>query len=220
MTQVNLFGPRCLVEHYQPKSTSTIVIPDAAQKRDTHRMGIVRYLGDGKVKGKTEPVPSLVNVGDIVMFQVNQMMIATQALCVDGMQCMNLLQSELIARISGDHELGVESMEMLGDYVLLKHFLRERPGSSLFLPDSVTEQRSPDFIYFRCFKLGTTTQDVPIKIGDELVVNYGRLTPMLVVRKVNDATENQEFVYTRKEWIDGVIIPDEVEAAPQIAPQG
>lgn len=206
---VKLFGHRCLVEFYRPKTASKIVIPDTAQNHDTHRLGIVRFVGDGAVKGKTEP--ALVKEGDVVMFQINGMMEATQKFVLDGKHYMNLLQGELIARINGE-DLTAENMEMLGDYVLLKHFVRQQPGSTLFLPDNAVRQSAPDFIYFRCVKKSATV-DLAVEPGEEVVVNFGRLTPMFIVKRKDDGTtENQEFCYTRKEWIDGVVEGTDADA--------
>jgi co-chaperonin GroES (HSP10) len=201
---VKLFGHRCLVEFYRPKTASKIIIPDSAQNTDTHRLGIVRFVGDGVLKGKATPEPALVKPGDVVMFQINGMMEATQKFVLDGKHYMNLLQGDLIARINGE-DLTAENMEMLGDYVLLKHFVRQQPGSTLFLPDNAVRQSAPDFIYFRCVKKSTTV-DLAVEIGNEVVVNFGRLTPMFIVKRNDDGTtENQEFCYTRKEWVDGVV---------------
>lgn len=201
---VKLFGHRCLVEFYRPKTASKIIIPDSAQNTDTHRLGIVRFIGDGAVKGKDAPEPSLVKEGDVVMFQINGMMEATQKFVIEGKHYMNLLQGDLIARINGE-DMTVENMEMLGDYVLLKHFVRQQPGSTLFLPDNAVRQSAPDFIYFRCVKKSSTV-DLEVEPGNEVVVNFGRLTPMFIVKRNDDGTtENQEFCYTRKEWIDGVV---------------
>lgn len=201
---VKLFGHRVLVEFHRPKTASKIVIPDVAQSHDSHRTGIVRFIGDGRVKGKDEPVPSLVKEGDVVMFQLNQVMEATQKFVMGGKHYMNLLQDELLARINGD-DMDIANLEMLGDYVLLKHFIRRDPGSTLFLPDNVVKESAPEFIYFRCVQKGSTV-DMPFNPGDELVVNFGRLTPMFIVKRNTDGTsENQEFAYTRKEWVDGVV---------------
>lgn len=205
--QVKLFGHRCLVEFYRPKSSSKIIIPDAAQHHDSHRTGIVRCVGDGKVKDKDEPRAPLVQEGDVVMFQINGMMEATQKFVLDGKHYMNLVQDDLIARLTGE-EVSVDGLEMLGDYVLLQHFVRSQPGSTLFIPDNAVRNSAPDFIYFRCLKKGTTV-DSEFDVGDELIVNFGRLTPMFIVKRNDDNTiENQEFAYTRKEWVDGVVVSE------------
>jgi|MudIll2142460700_1097286.scaffolds.fasta_scaffold16479_2 co-chaperonin GroES (HSP10) len=211
---VKLFGPRCLVEFHKLNTTSKIIIPDVAQNADSHRTGIVRFVGDGKVKGKDEPVPALVKPGDVVMFQLNGIVEATQKFVIDGKHYLNLLQDDLLARINGD-DMALENLTMLGDYVLLKHFLRERPGSTLFLPDQAVRQSAPEFIYFRCIQKGErVTRD--FNLNDEVVVNFGRLTPMFIVKRNADGTsENQEFCYTRQEWVDGVV---EAENAEQPQP--
>jgi hypothetical protein len=217
--QVKLFGHRCLVEHYKSKSASKVIIPDAAQQRDSHRLGVVRFIGDGLGKPAYDPAtlqrsdtpaPSLVKPGDVVMFQINQIMEATQKFVCEGRTYMNILQGDLLARVNGE-ELTVDNLEMLGDYVLLKHFVRRPEGSSLFLPDDVIKQSAPDFIYFKCIQKGSTVGE-HFSVGDELICNLGRLTPMFIVHRKPDGTsENEEYCYTHKSWVDGVV--SEVEGA-------
>jgi len=200
---VKLFGHRCLVEYYKPASSSVIIIPDAAGKYDTHRMGTVRYVGDGKIKND-KVVPSLVNPGDIVLFQINQVMVASQNYRLAGKHCLNLHQEDLIARVHGD-DLSVDNLEMLGDYLLLKHFIRHDAESKIYLPDNIVKESAPDFIYFRCAKKGSGIGSL-FAVGDELVVNFGRLTPLFMIQRNSDGTsKNQEFCYTRKDWVDGVV---------------
>jgi len=206
--RVKLFGNRCLVEFHRPKTVSKILIPDSAMNRDSHRMGIVRFIGDGLQKGKEESIPSLVKEGDVVVFQINSIMEATQKFVLEGKTYMNLLQDDLLMRVHGE-DVSVDNLEMLGDYLLVKHFVRQQPGSTLFLPDTVVRQSAPDFIYFRCVQKGSrVTRE--FSVGSELVLNFGRLTPMFIVKRNADETsENQEFAYTRQEWVDGVVQTDD-----------
>lgn len=211
---VKLFGPRCLVEFHKLNTTSKIIIPDVAQNADSHRTGIVRFVGDGKFNdrwGRYQEEAPLVKPGDVVMFQINEVMKRTQQFAIGGKSYLNLLQDDLLARIDGD-DADLENLTMLGDYVLLKHFLRERPGSTLFLPDQAVRESAPDFIYFRCIKKGgRVTRE--FNLNDEVVVNFGRLTPMFIVKRNADGTsENQEFCYTRQEWVDGVVEADAEDA--------
>jgi len=206
--RVKMFGNRCLVEFHRPTTASKIVIPDSALDKDSHRMGIVRFIGDGLQKGKTEPIPSLVKEGDVVVFQINSIMEATQKFVLEGKTYMNLLQDDLLMRVHGD-DVSVDNLEMLGDYLLVKHFVRQQPGSTLFLPDTVVRQSAPDFIYFRCVQKGSRVMR-EFSVGSELVLNFGRLTPMFIVKRNPDGTsENQEFAYTRQEWVDGVVQTDD-----------
>lgn len=214
---VKLFGDRCLVEYLQrPITTSKIIIPDTAQKRDTHRFGTVRFIGDGRVKKKDcaeKQVASLVAPGDVVMFQINEIMEATQKFVIDGKTYMNLLQGELIARVTGE-DVCVENLEMLGEFVLLKWFMRRPPGSTLFVPEGALRHSAPDFIYFRCLKKGSRAT-VSVNVGDEVIVNFGRLTPMFIIKMQNGISENEEYAYTLNDWVDGV-----VEAKTELDPNG
>jgi co-chaperonin GroES (HSP10) len=180
------------------------------RQHDSHRTGIVRFIGDGRLKGKDAPAATLVQPGQIVMFQINSIMEATQTFVIEGKHYLNLLQDDLLARIDGD-DVGIDNLTMLGDYVMLKHFIRERPGSTLFLPDDAMRQSAPEFIYFRCMKKGANvTRD--FDVGSEVVVNFGKLTPLFIVKRKDDGTsENQEFCYTRQDWVDGVVEAEDAE---------
>ena len=202
--KIKMFGPRCLVEHYRPKSgKSAIIIPDATQQVDTHRFGKVVVVGDGRLKNQLVEKP-LVSVGDVVMFQVNQVMLDTQKFVIENRNCMNLLQSEIIGRLRGD-DITVDNLEMVGDYLLLKHFFRQPEGSKIVLPDGLMKQSAPDFIYFNVVLKGSTV-DKPVNVGDEVIANLGRLTPLFFVKRNLDGTsENVEYCYLHKDWLDGVV---------------
>lgn len=202
--KLRMFGHRCLVEHFRPKtSKSSIVIPDAHQQQDTHRFGKVVAIGDGKQKDGTT-MPTLVNIGDLVMFQINQVMENTQKYVLEGKSYMNLLQGDLIGRLSGD-DITLEAFDVLGDFVMLKHFFRQPSESRIYLPDNLIKQSAPEFIYFKILKIGGTV-DKRVAVDDEVVCNLGRLTPLFFVQRNKDGTStNQEFCYTHKDWIDGVL---------------
>lgn len=205
---IQMFGHRCLVEHFRPKSAqSAIIIPDAAQQHDTHRFGKVMAVGQGKKDG--EPLPMLVKEGDIVMFQINQVMEHTQKYVLHGKNYMNLLQSEIVMKLkdpTGD--ISVANIEMVGDYVLLKHFFRTPQNSLLVLPETVMKESAPEFIYFKVMAAGGGFGK-PVKAGDEVICNFGRLTPIFFVkRQKNGTSENEEYCYTREDWIDGLVVEE------------
>ena len=203
---IKMFGHRCLVEHHKlPRSKSNLMIPDVAGEKDTHRIGIVRVVGDGIVrhKGETKEVPHVVQVGDVVMFQINQIMQATQTYIGEGRCCMNMLQGEIIARIKGD-EASFENIEMVGDYVLLKSSVKKN-NNLIVIPSSVSVQKNSDFIALECAKKGTSVE-APYQIGEELIVNFGRVTPLFIGVKNEDGTSKvEEYLYTTKEWVDGYV---------------
>ena len=208
---INLFGNRCVIEYFKPKTKSTILIPDVAQQHDTHRTGIVRYVGDGKVKGKDAPVASLVKVGDLVMFQINAMMEATQTFVREGRTYMSLLQTDLLARfendtgkLEADWTASYENMEMLGDFVLVKCHIRAS-DSKLVVPEAIAKTATPDMVYFECVKKGSSVGS-DIGHGDELVVSLARVTPIFVKHRNKGAdSKYEEYAYTLKDWIEGVI---------------
>lgn len=205
---VKMFGHRCLVEHYRPRTAqSAIIIPDAAQQHDTHRFGKVVAVGQGQKNGTPEPM--LVNVGDVVMFQINQVMEHTQKYSLEGKSYMNLLQSEIVMRLKDpEGDVAVSNIEMVGDYVLLKHFFRTPEKSLLVLPETVMKESAPEFIYFKVIAAGGGFGK-PVKKDDEVICNFGRLTPIFFVkRQRNGTSENEEYCYTREDWIDGVVLED------------
>ena len=198
---IKLFGPRVLVEHHKLSDKENLIImPDATQQHDTHRLGKVVFVGDGKTK--TGIVPSLVKVGDVVLFQINNVMEHTQSFVLHGRTYMNLLQTELLARVKGE-KLTTDNIEMLGDYLLLKSFVRDT--GRIVLPKNLSRQAAPEFIYFRCMAKGSTINK-PFELNDELIVNLGRLTPVFFAKKNKAGTyDNEEYCYTHKDWVDGTV---------------
>jgi co-chaperonin GroES (HSP10) len=205
---IRMFGHRCLVEHYRPKtSKSAIIIPDATEQKSTHRFGKVVAVGDGIFRDKPLQKP-VVKMDDIVMFQINQVMENTQKYVLDDRHFMNLNQGEVIGRLTGG-DITIENFEMVGEFVLLKHFFRQPKGTKIILPEDAMRQSASDFIYFKVMLKGGSV-DKPFEIGDEVVANYGRLTPIFFVKRDLDGTsENVEYCYTHQDWIDGVISEEE-----------
>jgi co-chaperonin GroES (HSP10) len=199
-----------MVERYKPKSESTILIPDAAQTDATHRFGKVVAVGQGTTKeGKL--LPNLVKEDEVIFFQMNQVMEATQKYAREGKAYMNMLQTEVIGKLKSGDRVAVDNVEMAGDYVLLKHFVKEQEGR-LLLPDSLIRQNAAEFIYFRVVKMGPEVTK-PFKVGDEVIVNFGRLTPIFFMdgkpaiqpNRVEAKPDTQEYAYTTQDWIDGVV---------------
>jgi len=216
MMNIRMLGHRCLVEHYRPKtSKSAIIIPDASQEKDTHRFGKVVAVGDGIFRDKPVQKP-VVKVDDTVMFQINQVMENCQKYVIEDRHFMNLHQGEIIGRLTGG-DITVENFEMVGEFVLLKHFYRQPKGSEIVLPESALRQSASDFIYFRVILKGGGVNK-PFDVGDEVVVNYGKLTPIFFVKRDLDGTsENNEYCYTQQDWIDGVV-KDSADEAPEDSP--
>jgi co-chaperonin GroES (HSP10) len=208
---VRLFGHRCLLEFYRPETKANLVIPDSAQQHDSHRLGIVRFVGDGLDRGKQVSQPSLVKENDVVLFQINAYLESNQSFVLAGKHYMNLLQNELVARIHGSEPI-LDNLEILGNYVLLGCFLRMKSDSKLIIPETVKARQSlADSVYFTCIQKGSTV-DLPIKIGDELIVNSGRLTPLFIVHPSFDGkSQIQEFAYIHKDWVEGVVDAEDLQ---------
>lgn len=201
---IHLFGNRVLVEYVPPiKKRGRIILPDIAEKHDTHRMGIVKVVGDEC---------KLVKVGDTVCFQVNDVMTWAQVYkqLADGDPLIHLLETELIGRIHGD-TISLETFEVLGDFILVRPEVR-RPESSIVIPDQAT--LTPDMLHYILEQKGQTV-DLPIEKGQEVIINHGRVSRMYVTRqRIDGGSDNVELGYTLKEWVHGAIEPAEIHALP------
>ena len=192
---IRLLGNRLLVKYLPPTGKiGRIILPDVAEKHDTHRLGIVQTIG---------PDCKLAKVGDTVCFQVNDVMSWAQVYkqLANGEPMLHLLESELLGRVNGP-AINPESFEIMGDYLLLKVEVR-RPESQIIVPkDAVL---TPDMLHYMVAQKGQTV-DLPIKVGQEVIVNHGRVSRMYMTRTLSGGTnENLEFGYTSKEWVYGVV---------------
>jgi co-chaperonin GroES (HSP10) len=199
---LKLFGPRVLLKYEKPKAAGRIVLPDMVGQHDLHRLGRVEVIGDGRTRdpytGQKITVPSLVKRGDLVVFQINDVMKWAQIYRHLDTDMIHVLQSELIARINGDI-VTTETLEMLGDYVLVKPQLR-KSKSSILLPDT----KSLDFVYYELVQKGSTVE-LPIEIGEEVIINHGRINALFVQGEINGRTQSLEFGYVFKDYIHGVV---------------
>jgi co-chaperonin GroES (HSP10) len=192
-----------MVEYYRVTGNTRIIIPEIAKNSDLHRTGIVRFVGNGKLYNSNEIKKPLVQPGDVVLFQVNDFMVATQRYVLDGKEYMQMSQDELIAKLTDPSNISVDNLEMLGDYVLIEPSLKEQ-DRRIILPELSSADEKSSFIKLHCVKIGSTV-DLDIKIGDELIVNFAKLNPLFISTETKDGFVNKEYAYIRKEWINGVV---------------
>jgi len=201
---IKLFGHRVLLKHEKLKNTSTILVPDVAGKNDLHRMGRVMFVGDGKVRNPVtkefEVKPSLVNVGDLVMFQINDVMKWAQIYRHLNDDTIHMIQGELIARIHNDSS-ELDNFEILGDFLLVKPEVKKF-SESILLPDTI---RSADMIHYTLIQKGSTV-DLPLTIGNEVICNHGRINPIFIPVKQPDGPPMQiEYGYVYKDFVHGTL---------------
>ncbi len=211
---IKLFGPRALLEYWKPSTQSRIVQPDAAGEKDVLRWGKVNVVGDGrmcfslreKLAGRgfsCEPVPPLVQVGDRVCFEMTDIIKWTQVYkrWRDNKDMLQLLQTDLIGRLTGD-TFSIQNFQILGDFVLVKPELRGT-GGNILLPPSV--EKSPEFVYYKVVQIGSTVE-LPIKIGQEIIINHGKVSPLVLLGTLADGGRVQEeYGYVIKDYVHGVV---------------
>lgn len=199
---IRLFGPRVLLKFVPVKERiGRIFIPNAAGNIDTHRMGVIETLGEG-LKGSFE-------VGDTVIFQVNDIMKWSQIYrrMKTGDDLLWMLEEELIGRVHGK-EVKPDTLEILGNYVLIEPHVKQSSGA-IILPNNAG--LTPEFIKYTLVQKGQLV-DLPIAKGQEIIVNHGRITPLMMqYQNRHGDTENREYGYTLKEWVCGCVNEDEAE---------
>lgn len=169
-TKLKLFGFRVLVEQVKER-TGRIVVPENANI--IFAIGRIVAVGDGAQPNGTKE-EAVVNLGDIVYFQTNAMLAATQNYQFEGKHYLNLHQGDLLGRLS-DTNVCYENFEPLGRWVMVQPFQRTAPGGIL-LPETANDA---DFTYFRVAKLGSRVK-LDIKEGQEVIVNTGRISPIRI----------------------------------------
>jgi len=210
---IRLFGNRVLLKYEKLKETSSggIVIPDVIGKHDLHRTGRVKFIGDGRVfnphKKQIEVIPSLVRVGDLVMFQINDVMRWAQIYRHLEDDMLHLLQTELIARINST-EIDLAAFEILGDYVLVKPEVRQ-PKGKIVLPDTIQQA---EMIHYTAIQKGSTV-DLPFEVNQEIICNHGRVNPIFIpVHQPDGMIKQEEFGYIFKDFVHGVNDGDALQA--------
>lgn len=215
---IKVFGHRAILEHWKPASGTRIIQPDTAGQHDVLRWGKVTDVGDGvltlsmreKLHGRgfeASPIPNLVQAGDRVCFEVNDIMLKTQFYKIfrDGkpVDMMHILQTDLIGRLKGD-EVTYENFEILGDFVLIKPHVRNLDDSRILLPGNMP--KTADMVYYEVMQVGSRV-GMPIKAGQEIIVNHGRVNAIFFSTKsaITGKTENIEYGYVIKDYVHGVV---------------
>ena len=145
-----------------------IVIPDAYKSEgQMWRIGRVIAVGDGRQPASKEPEPPVVGVGDLVYFQTNAILAASQSHERGNTMYLNLHQGDLIGKLSSA-KVCYENFTPLGRWLLLRPKVRKLPGGIL-LPDNTRDVT----VDFHVCSIGTKV-DLPLRIGQQVLVNTGR----------------------------------------------
>jgi co-chaperonin GroES (HSP10) len=181
--------------------------PETAGEQDLHRLGRVIAVGEDRPKPGEPRRPNYVEVGDLVYFQTNAFIAAHQTYEHQNKAMLNLLQTEIIAKVKGD-DVSTETFEIAGEWVLVKPFLREGQ-TKIILPDSA--KSAPEFVFYKCAQVGPHV-DLPIKVGQELALNHGRVQPIFIVNSCLNTIQHEEFGYVHRDFVLGAIEDDGVES--------
>lgn len=189
---IKLYGERVALMPVEEDYSGSIQLPDGTNSTLGHELGKIKAVGDCRVKDEQRPI--FVNAGDVVLFQMNQMLAGQ---CLYRWQnkhlFMVLLQSDMIARLKST-KITLEGFEILGNWILLEPFATPKieVNGAILIPDNV--QNSKDRL--RVIQLGSTV-DLDVKVGDEVVPAKNRCNPIRI--------DGDDYVYIDKSSLAGVI---------------
>lgn len=188
--QLKIKGPRIAVVDVEEQNTTGILFPDNAGR--AYVFGQVFALGDNLVAGVKKPYHF--DIGDVVVFQANPMMMANCRFEVDGQKFLLILQSDALAKFkNGKAEMSLDSIEMAGEWVLCSIETHSMVGG-IHIPDSAkTSTRPPSF---RLVKAGPYSE-IDYPVGTELMVERTRVTSMQI--------GNLRYGYVHKDCCYGAI---------------
>lgn len=205
---IRLFGPRVLLKYEKPKETSNIMLPDITGQHDLHRFGRVKFVGDGDyrdplTKQQRHDDP-LVKEGELVMFQINDVMRWAQVYRYLEDNMLHVLQGELIGRINGE-SVNLDTFEILGNFVLVKPELR-KTDCAIIRPDTIA--RTTESVTYTVVQLGSLV-NLPIEVGQEIIINHGRVNCIYIMTKksgINPPEYKQvEYGYVFKDFVHGMV---------------
>jgi co-chaperonin GroES (HSP10) len=171
---LKVFGPRVVIRPVQEEYKGLVVLPPG-MGRNNHSIGEVIKLGDGKISGKPDWVSELAE-GQIVMFQVNDYMLQSTSFTYNKQACLNLSQSDMIARLT-DKVVKLKSFTVLGYWVLLQPFTTRSKESRIVVPGNV--QETSEFQRFRLLQKGSKTE-LDVEIGQEVIVDKGKINVLSI----------------------------------------
>lgn len=191
-------GPRVAVVDVEEQNTTGLEFPVNASR--SYIYARVVTLGDNVIGDKIAPF--YFNIGDVIIFQANPMMIANCRFDVDGQKFMVALQSEPIAKLrNGQAELNIDTVEMAGQWVLCKLKTHDMIGG-IYIPDNaVTSPKPPSFLFS---KAGSDTQMTDVKVGTELLVERTRATAMKIGK--------DRYAYVHRDYVYGSVDSPDVVA--------
>lgn len=190
---IRLFGDQVLFKPIDEEVGGSLILPQRQNKK--YELGQVLVLGDGQKKdalGNPKKVEMLVNVGDLIWFQVNPYAAFNNSVHLDGKTYMTIIQNDMIARLK-EPKVSIENFEILGDWVLLTTFEDKAPHSGIIIPGTADEASRS--LRYKVSQVGQLVDSVVA--GEEVIIDK---------KMANLVSINHEpFFYISRHSILGIV---------------
>jgi co-chaperonin GroES (HSP10) len=175
--------------------SGTLELPHSAQK--LYEIGRVVAVGDGLISdGKGGQLKKVMHIkpGELVWFQINAFMVASNLVNVGGKSHMVVHQHDVLA-ILKKPQVKLENFQIAGRWCLLDSWI-EDTGSRIIIPDTVNKNFTlKESLHFNVYQKGSQVDNV--LVGQEVIPDPKQVQPV----KVGD----KEFYYIDSSCIYGIV---------------
>ncbi len=189
-----LFGERIALNNVkEPPTGATILLPDTV----THEFRIAEVVKVGDMKVGDDTRDAHVEVGDMVMFQMNAMQHGNARYNFGNEHVIVMPQGDLIAKLIGG-SMDYSAFVPVGKWVILS-FKQHQNSDVLFIPEKSAAVEMPETFSFHVEKVGAGC-NAEIKPGQEVIVERNRCNQLKI--------EGTTYLFVSDDWIYGAVSPD------------
>lgn len=186
---MTLFGDRVAVTEISEEITGELVLPQNVKTTGNYELGKVQQASPNSLQ--------IVAVGDIVLFQIPNMVKTSTTYRFDKESKVAVIHKGDIIGILRKPHVDIENFEIAGNWMLLSIKIGNPFGikTDLVLPDNA--KPNLEDIHWNIVQLGRGCTDLPegIKVGDQVIIERTRVNPITL--------GNTEYGFVDKSYIYG-----------------
>lgn len=182
-----LFGARVALEVVEEKYEGILTLPPSAKEgRGEHVLS--------KVIARSPEVKAQIEVGDILFWQINEIIRKHCGFMFNKKPIIILLVGDMIAKVK-DRVVKLENFQVVGDWCLVRR-ITVQPSNLIILPPSAIDANEDKYVKWVLEQKGDTVE-TEMGVGQEVIVDRTRANPIQL--------GEERFHYIHKNFVIGTV---------------
>ena len=189
--RLKVYGDRVALVEVSEENDTGLFFPE--ERRRAWILERVVAVGDGVVRTEGKPRKMWLRVGDIVLLQFNEMMVAQCGCRVEGSKVLVVPQGDVIGTLD-EKRVNADTFHVTGSWVICRVEIPQQIGG-IYLPSGQQLQSSAGRPRYYVLEVGPGV-DLDVAKGDEVTLNPGRAN-LIKLKDTLAVYIDQDFVLAK-----------------------